>query len=252
MSLTKSILLAAGIAVIGTGAYFASVSTPENVAQAADTSKVDLSSEAAKLGYTFGVQIASNMKSQDLQEDIDADAMFAAFKDIFAGKESRLSNEEMQASQLAYQQKQQAKYQELLDKNKAAGDAFLVKNAKKSGVKTTDSGLQYQVLREGKGRTPTATDTIKVHYTGTLIDGTKFDSSHDRGAPADFGVSGVIPGFSEGLQLMKEGGKYLLTIPSTLAYGEQGPASIGPNQALIFEVELIEVVTQSTTKKASE
>jgi len=243
MSLTKSILLAAGIAVIGTGAYFASVSTPENVAQAADTSKVDLSSEAAKLGYTFGVQIASNMKSQDLQEDIDADAMFAAFKDIFAGKESRLSNEEMQASQLAYQQKQQAKYQELLDKNKAAGDAFLVKNAKKSGVKTTDSGLQYQVL---------ATDTIKVHYTGTLIDGTKFDSSHDRGAPADFGVSGVIPGFSEGLQLMKEGGKYLLTIPSTLAYGEQGPASIGPNQALIFEVELIEVVTQSTTKKASE
>jgi len=252
MSLTKSILLAAGIAVAATGTYFATVSTPENVVQAADTSDVDLSSDAAKLGYTFGAQIASDMKRQNLDKDLDAEAMFAAFKDIFSGKEPRLSPDEMQGAQVTYQEKQQAKYQELLDKNKAAGDAFLAKNAEKSGVKTTASGLQYEVLREGKGRQPTTTDTIKVHYKGTLIDGTQFDSSYDRGAPADFGVSGVIPGFGEGLQLMKEGAQYRFTIPSNIAYGEQGPATIGPNQTLVFEVELIEVVTQPTTKKASE
>lgn len=249
MSLTKSVLLAAGIAVVGTGAYFATVSSPESVAHAADTSSLDLSTDAAKLGYTFGAQIASDMKRQDMQDDISIDAMFAAFNDVFTDKEPRLSLDDMQAAQLAYQTKQQAKYQSIVDQNKAAGNAFLAENAKKSGVKTTDSGLQYEVLRKGKGAKPTPTDTIKVHYTGTLIDGTKFDSSYDRGAPADFGVSGVIPGFGEGLQLMKEGAKYRFTIPANIAYGEQGPASIGPNQALIFEVELIEVVTQSTTKK---
>ncbi len=252
MSLTKSILIAAGIAVIGAGAYFATVSTPENVAEAADAKEVDLSSDTAKLGYTFGAQIATDMRRQNLQEDIDAEAMFAAFRDVFAGKEPRLSLEEMQTAQISYQQKQQSKYQAQLDQNKAEGDAYLAKNASLSGVTTSASGLQYEVLREGKGKTPTATDTVKVHYTGTLIDGTKFDSSYDRGAPADFGVSGVIPGFSEGLQLMKEGAQYRFTIPSNIAYGEQAPASIGPNQALIFEVELIEVVTQSTTKSVSE
>ena len=252
MSLTKSILVVAGIAAMAATGYFVTVSTPESAVEAADPAPIDLSSDAAKLGYTFGAQIANDMKRQNLQEDIDAEAMFAAFRDVFAGQEPRLSLEEMQGAQLTYQQKQQAKYQELLDKNKADGDAYLAKNAQISGVTTTESGLQYQVLREGKGRTPTTTDTIKVHYKGTLIDGTKFDSSYDRGAPADFAVSGVIPGFSEGLQLMKEGAHYRFTIPSNIAYGEQAPASIGPNQALIFEVELIEVVTQATTKKDSE
>jgi len=251
MSLTKNILLAAGIAVIGSGAYFASALAPENVAQA-EVSTVDLSSEEAKLGYTMGATIANDMKAQNLDKDINAEAMFAAFRDIFAGEDARLSIDQMQAAQIAYQTKKQNEYQEISNKNKADGDAFLAKNGKKSGVTTTASGLQYEVLREGKGRTPTTTDTIKVHYKGTLIDGTKFDSSYDRGAPADFGVSGVIPGFSEGLQLMKEGGQHRFTIPANIAYGEQAPASIGPNQALIFEVELIEVITQSTTKKASE
>jgi FKBP-type peptidyl-prolyl cis-trans isomerase FkpA len=252
MSFTKSILLASGIAVIATGTYFATVSTPGNVAQAADTTKLDLSTDAGKLGYTFGAQIATDMKRQNLQEDISQEAMFAAFSDVFDGKEPRLSLEEMQAAQGKYQERQQAKYQAVIDQNKADGDTFLAKNANKSGVKITDSGLQYEILREGKGAKPTPTDTIKVHYTGSLIDGTKFDSSYDRGAPADFGVSGVIPGFGEGLQLMKEGAKYRFTIPANIAYGEQGPATIGPNQALVFEVELIEIVTQSTTKKASE
>ncbi len=251
MSLSKSILLAAGVAIAGAGIYLTSASNPENTAHAADTSKVNMETEAAKLGYTFGMQIASDMKRQNLQNDIDVNAMMLAFEDVFAEKDSRLTPEQMQQTQVAFQQKQQERYQATLDENKAKGDAFLAKNAKKSGVVTTESGLQYEVLRAGKGAKPTTTDTIKVHYTGTLIDGTKFDSSYDRGAPADFGVTNVIPGFSEGLQLMQEGAKYKFTIPSDLAYGERGPGSIGPNQALIFEVELIEIVTQSTTKKAS-
>jgi len=241
MSLTKNILFAASIATAATGIYATSTFAPANLAHAAKTSKVKLDTEAGKLGYTFGMQIASDMKRQNLQDDIDLNAMFAAFEDVFADKDLRLTPEQMQAVQAAFQQKQQDRYQATLAEGKAKGTAFLTKNGKKSGVTTTDSGAQ-----------PTKSDTIKVHYTGTLIDGTKFDSSHDRGTPADFPVSGVIPGFSEGLQLMKEGGKYRFTIPSELAYGEQGPASIGPNQVLVFEVELIEILTQSTTKTVSE
>ena len=252
MSLTKNILFAASIATAATGIYATSTFAPANLAHAAKTSKVKLDTEAGKLGYTFGMQIASDMKRQNLQDDIDLNAMFAAFEDVFADKDLRLTPEQMQAVQAAFQQKQQDRYQATLAEGKAKGTAFLTKNGKKSGVTTTDSGLQYEVLRKGKGAQPTKSDTIKVHYTGTLIDGTKFDSSHDRGTPADFPVSGVIPGFSEGLQLMKEGGKYRFTIPSELAYGEQGPASIGPNQVLVFEVELIEILTQSTTKTVSE
>ena len=135
------------------------------------------------------------------------------------------------------------------DKNQTDGDAFLANNAKVDGVKVTESGLQYQVLREGKGKSPVATDTVKVHYQGTLTDGTKFDSSYDRGAPADFPVSGVIPGFAEGLQLMQEGAKYRFTIPAAIAYGADGPPSIGPNQVLVFDVEMIEVVSQAGEKK---
>lgn len=254
MNLMKSIAVAAGLSILSTGAL---LGTSEGTANAAKKdwsakSKVDLSTESAKLGYTFGAQIANDMKRQNLDQDITPEAMFAAFKDVFAGIDTRMSAEAMQATQIVYQQKQQAKYQALLDENKAKSEAYLVKNAKKRGVQTTASGLQYEVVRAGKGAKPATTDSVKVHYTGTLIDGTKFDSSHDRGAPATFGVTGVIPGFSEGLQLMQEGAIYRFTIPSDMAYGEQGPASIGPNQALTFEVELIEVVTKTTTKSAAE
>lgn len=248
MNVIKNIAIAAGMSLVSASA---------GVAIAADSkwsadSKVDLSSEPTKLGYTFGAQIAMDMKRQGLNEDVSLESMFAAFKDVFAGVEPRLSIEAMQGAQMAYQQKQQAKYQAQLDENNAKGVAYLASNAKKKRVKTTDSGLQYEVLRAGKGKKPATTDSIKVHYLGKLIDGTTFDSSYDRGTPATFGVSGVIPGFSEGLQLMQEGAKYRLTIPADIAYGEQGPASIGPNQVLIFEVELIEVVTQSTSKAAAE
>ena len=212
-------------------------------------SKVDLDNEQDKLGYTIGVQIATGMKSQNLQEDISLGGLMAGFEDVFAGQEVRLTEEQMQQVQIAYQQKVQAKAAAIADKNQADGDAFLAKNAKEDGVKVTDSGLQYEVLREGKGNSPQVTDTVKVHYQGTLIDGTKFDSSYDRGTPADFPVSGVIPGFAEGLQLMQEGAKYRFTIPAAIAYGTDGPPSIGPNQTLVFEVEMIEVVSQAGGSK---
>ncbi len=128
------------------------------------------------------------------------------------------------------------------EENKAAGEAFLTENAKKPGIVTTASGLQYQVITEGTGASPSATDNVSVHYKGTTIDGKEFDSSYKRGAPAEFPLNRVIPGWTEGLQLMKEGGKSRLFIPSNLAYGERGAGrDIGPNAALIFDVELIKI-----------
>lgn len=207
----------------------------------AQQSDVELSSEKAKLGYTLGVQIAADLVRGGLKDEIDLDAFLAAQSDIMSGAEPRMSNDDMLASQQAFQLKQQQAYAAVLAENKAKGDAFLAENKSKNGVKTTDSGLQYEVLREGKGAQPTAESTVNLHYKGTLIDGTVFDSSYDRNQAADFPIAGVIPGFSEGLQLMKPGAQYKFTIPSEIAYGEQGPASIGPNQVLIFEVELIGV-----------
>lgn len=128
------------------------------------------------------------------------------------------------------------------EENKAAGATFLAENGKKPSIKTTASGLQYEVLTEGKGKKPTATDNVTVHYKGTTIDGKEFDSSYGRGEPATFPLNGVIPGWTEGVQLMPEGSKYKFYIPSNLAYGEQGAGgSIGPNETLIFEVELIKI-----------
>jgi len=219
-------------------------------------SKVDLSTQESKLGYTFGAQIASNMVGQGIDKRIDVDALVAAIKDYTGEIEPRMTPEEMQQAQVAFQEVMQAEQEKVQaeiaaqgEKNKVAGAEFLAANAKKEGVKVTESGLQYKAIREGKGKSPTKDDVIKVHYVGKLIDGTSFDSSYDRGQPADFGVAAVIPGFAEGLQLMKEGGKYEFVIPENLAYGLQAPPSIGPNQSLIFEVELIEVSSQAGQKK---
>ena len=208
----------------------------------APVKELDLTSEKAQLGYTIGSQMAAQLEGSDLFGDIDLDALIAAFKDTAEGKEPRLTGEQMQQAQINFQQKAQAKVDELANNNKTKGEAFLVENGAKEGVVTTESGLQYEILREGKGDQPTAQSSVKVHYAGKLIDGTEFDSSYGRGAPTEFPVSGVIPGFSEGLQLMKTGAKYRFTIPADQAYGVQAPPSIGPNQALVFEVELIEVL----------
>ncbi len=209
---------------------------------AAEPEGVSLESQKAKLGYMYGVQAASEIMRSGLNEEIELEAMFQAFRDITEGKEPQMSLEEMQLAQATFQQEQQAKFKKMSDDNLAKGVAHLEENGKLESVTTTESGLQYEVLREGKGKQPTSENTVKVHYAGKLIDGTEFDSSYARGEPVDFPVTGVIPGFSEGLLLMKEGAKYKLTIPAGIAYGEQGPASIGPNQVLVFEVELIEVL----------
>ncbi len=231
--------ITAGLVLLGLMACNQQV-TPDAVAK-----DVKLDDDASRLGYSIGAQIGSGMRSQNLQEDVTLEGLIAGIQDAFDGKELKLTDEEMQQAQINYQQNLQAKAQATAAKNLSDGEAFMAENAKAKGVQATDSGLQYEVLREGKGDKPGATDSVQVHYTGTLTDGTKFDSSYDRGAPATFPVGGVIPGFSEGLQLMQEGAKYRFTIPAGQAYGVDAPPSIGPNQVLVFEVELIDVVSKS-------
>jgi FKBP-type peptidyl-prolyl cis-trans isomerase FklB len=178
--------------------------------------------------------------------DLNLDVYTSALRDALAGKEGQMSSEEMRSTVMGLRQRvaaaQQKSLKEQGDKNLAEGKAFLAENAKKEGVKTLPSGLQYKVLSEGNGKTPAKSDTVTVHYRGTFLNGTEFDSSIARGQPATFPVNGVIPGWTEALQLMKEGAKWQLFIPPELAYGERGmPPRIPPQTTLIFEVELISV-----------
>jgi FKBP-type peptidyl-prolyl cis-trans isomerase len=202
--------------------------------------KPDLTNPKQKTSYAIGLDIATSLKRQEL--DVDAKALAAGIAEGFAGKPA-LTDEEQKAAIMDLQKTAMAKAEEKqkasAEKNLKAGEAFLAANAKKEGVKTTASGLQYKVINSGTGSTPKPTDTVKVHYTGTLVDGTVFDSSVRRGEPATFPVKGVIPGWTEALQLMKVGDKWQLVIPPKLAYGEDGPGPIGPNSTLIFEVELL-------------
>lgn len=236
----KKLAVVTGLALVATAAVSNTAYAQDDAKSKLSTMKLD--NDTAKLGYTFGAQIGGQLANSGLNKDVDIEAVVAAIRDVVGGNEPRMSIEEMQQTQAAYQQKAQAELASIGTENQAKGEEYLVLNAKTKGVETTESGLQYEVTRKGKGKQPTAEDTVKVHYSGSLIDGTEFDSSYKRGAPADFPVSGVIPGFSEGLQLMKEGAKYRFVIPAAQAYGPQGPGSIGPNQTLIFEVELIEVL----------
>lgn len=201
--------------------------------------------EGEKLGYAIGMNIGLNMKRQ--QVEADAEQIAAGLKAAFQGAETLLSEEEMGQALAAYQQEMQMKQLAEMAAETAANaekaEAFLADNAKQEGVVTLDSGLQYKVLASGEGKTPTAESKVEVHYRGTLIDGTEFDSSYKRGEPASFPVNGVIPGWTEALQLMKEGDKWQLAIPPTLAYGERGaPPVIPGNSALLFEVELLKIV----------
>lgn len=189
--------------------------------------------DAAKTGYAVGETIAKNL--QDSLQFVDVSLVERGIRDELAGK-TLLSDADVQA---ALQDLDQRRSSVLGAKNKADGDAFLAKNKAVPGVKVTASGLQYQVLREGTGRRPKATDTVNVDYVGTLINGTKFDSSYDRHQPAVFELDRVIPGWTEGLQLMRVGSKYRFVIPSNLGYGERGAGgTIGPDSVLVFEVEL--------------
>jgi FKBP-type peptidyl-prolyl cis-trans isomerase FklB len=203
----------------------------------------DLTSQQQKLSYALGSEIGANLKKQGV--DIDAKAFAAGIADAQAGKLQMTDaqiKETMNTARTELLAKQQVKQQADAAANIKAGDAFLAANAKKDGVKTTASGLQYKVLKAGAGKTPGPKDTVKVHYQGTLIDGTVFDSSIARGEPVEFQVDGVIPGWTEALQLMKVGDKYQLFIPSKLAYGASGAGDkIGPNAVLVFDVELLDI-----------
>ena len=205
----------------------------------------ELTTEKQKVSYMVGMDVGRNLSQ--IKDEIDVDVLMQGIKDMMAGGETKLTPEQANEVKQSFMKKMQAKATEeraaAAAKNRTEGEAFLAENAKKPGVKTTESGLQYQVMTQGKGKKPAATDKVKVHYVGTLIDGTKFDSSVDRGQPAEFALNGVIKGWTEALQLMPVGSKYKLFVPSDLAYGEQGtPGPIGPNSTLIFEVELLEIV----------
>ncbi len=203
-----------------------------------------LKDEKDKVSYSIGLDIGSTFKKQNM--DISLDALNAGLKDAVSGKKPLLNEEQVKETMTAYSkvmmEKQAAAAKEAAAKNGAEGEKFLSENKSKEGVKTTSSGLQYKVLKEGSGPTPKETDTVVTHYRGTLIDGKEFDSSLARNEPATFPVNRVIKGWTEALQMMKEGSKYQLFIPANLAYGERGAGQdIGPNQTLIFDVELLEV-----------
>lgn len=193
-----------------------------------------------KISYIIGRDMAANFQKQGIE--IEAEAFVQGMQEAMAGKPSALSQAEVQQAMMALQQSIGQKQQGKGADNKIAGEEFLAQNKNNEGVKTLPSGLQYQILQPGKGKSPSKTDKVTTHYHGTLIDGTVFDSSYERGQPATFPVNGVIAGWTEALQLMQEGAKWRLFIPSDLAYGARGAGSdIGPNSALIFDVELISV-----------
>lgn len=208
-------------------------------ANADDTLKTQKDKVSYSIGINWGAQL-SQAKSK-----IDIEKVSQGMRDGFNGSQPKLSMDEMKQVisdfQVAMQKEQQDKLTNLSAANKKAGEAFLAKNKKEKGVITLASGLQYQIIKEGTGASPKETDTVVTHYIGNLIDGKVFDSSYKRGQPATFPVNGVIKGWTEALQKMKVGGKWKLFIPSELAYGEKGPASIGPNSVLIFEIELLEI-----------
>jgi FKBP-type peptidyl-prolyl cis-trans isomerase FklB len=199
-----------------------------------------LKSQKDKVSYIVGLDIGTNLKKQSI--DIDTAILAKGLKDALSGTKPLLTDQEIQETMVAFQKEMMAKQAEVGKKNKAEGEAFLSENKKKEGVKTLPSGLQYKVMKAGTGKKPTSTDTVTTHYRGTLINGTEFDSSYKRGQPVSFPVSGVIPGWTEALQLMEVGAKWQLVVPSNLAYGEKGAGNvIGPNATLIFEVELLSI-----------
>lgn len=204
-------------------------------------SEYSIESEADKVSYGIGLQMGQQVKGQSF-EDFSLDALIIGIRDVFSDAPLRFAEDEMQAAFSTINQKVQSKASEAAKAHKEIGAAFLAVNGKKEGMVTTASGLQYEVLTEGTGSKPSLNDTVTTHYHGSLIDGTVFDSSVERGEPAQFPVNGVIQGWIEALQMMQVGSKWRLFIPSDLAYGDQGSGPvIGPGTTLIFEIELLEI-----------
>ncbi|MFZ2553363.1 FKBP-type peptidyl-prolyl cis-trans isomerase [Psychrobacter sp. BF1] len=210
---------------------------------AASISVTEQSTAEQKVGYSLGYMMAEGNKESIA--DLDIDTFEKGFRDGYEGSKSALTKEQMEKVLTDYQKVQEEKFvKDMATKtaeNKTKGAAFLAENAKKEGVKVTASGLQYKVLTPGTGKSPKATDVVEVNYEGKLIDGTVFDSSYERGEPVEFPLNQVIAGWTEGVQLMKEGAKYEFYIPSDIAYGEAGNQGIDPNSTLVFVVELLKV-----------
>jgi FKBP-type peptidyl-prolyl cis-trans isomerase FkpA len=217
----------------------------------AEQKPVTLDTDEAKQSYSLGVSVGRYLDStldeySKMGLSLDSALILRGVQDAVADKTS-LTDEEVQTMMAALEEQFREKQTAIVDAEAAqaiaAGKTYLEENAKKEGVKVTESGLQYEVLQAAEGAKPAATDTVKVHYTGTLVDGTKFDSSVDRGEAAQFPLNRVIPGWTEGVQLMNVGSKYKFTIPAELAYGERDMGVIKPNSVLVFEVELLEIVS---------
>jgi FKBP-type peptidyl-prolyl cis-trans isomerase FklB len=210
-------------------------------------SAADVKTDKQKLSYIFGVQVGQGLKAEGIE--LEMDAFSAGITDMMEGNKPKIDQATAQKLVQDYQQKKQAKMAETAAKKQKQADAFLAKNAKEKGVVVTATGLQYKVLEQGKGKSPTSEDKVVAHYTGKLLDGTVFDSSVERGEPATFPVSGVIKGWQEALPMMKEGAKWQLVIPANLAYGDRGIGNIiGPNETLMFDIELVSIETADATK----
>ncbi len=207
---------------------------------AAAASEIKLETDRQKVSYVLGYQAGAQMKQQNM--NVDFDTLTKAIKDGLEGVAPRLTSEQAAAVMQKFQADQRAQQAKIGEQNAKEGAAFLAENKKKPGVVTLENGLQYKIIKEGTGDTPKATDSVRVHYRGTLINGKEFDSSYSRGEPTSFPVNRVIPGWTQVLQLMKEGAKWQVFIPSELAYGPQGAGgNIGPNATLIFDIELLEI-----------
>lgn len=210
-----------------------------SAATAVSAAEPALTSEEQKLSYAVGVLFGRNMS---LEIEVDTDAFLQGVRDVLEEKELRLSPDELRAVVQRFQEQQQASLGAVAERNRTAGEKFLAENAKKQGVQTLPGGVQYKVLRAGDGAKPTLDDTVTVHYKGTLLDGTEFDSSHSRGEPATIPLKNVIKGWQDSVTAMPVGSKWEVYIPSALGYGEQGAGrDIEPNATLIFEIELLEI-----------
>lgn len=230
----------------------ASIVTLSGCKEEAKQEPVVLDTFEEKVSYTIGMSVAQNVNIEEFQ--FDTAAFVQAVEDIRSGADAQLTDDEMRATMQTFQTQQRdiamAKRQQSMEENKVKGAEFLTKKEQEEGVQKTESGLMYKVITEGTGPVPEATDRVRAHYRGTLLDGTEFDSSYSRGEPAVFPVNGLIPGWIEALQLMPVGSKWELYIPSDLAYGERGNQSIEPNSTLIFELELLEIVQEEKPVEA--
>jgi FKBP-type peptidyl-prolyl cis-trans isomerase FklB len=254
----RNILILLAVAVLFVSSCEKTESQKPKPSAKKEITQADLKTENDKISYSIGFSMGSRFKMDEL--DLNFEIFQQGIKDGFTASKQILSEEEIKKTMMGFQQKMMAKKQaehikEMEERknqgeaNKEKGTAFLEGNKIKEGIVTLESGLQYKILKPGTGASPKATDTVKCNYKGTTIDGKEFDSSYKRGEPATFALNRVIKGWTEGLQLMKEGGKWQFFIPSELAYGEKGAGeNIGPNEVLIFDIELLGIEKPETSK----